>query len=186
MPAVLSTNGFGGSKDDQAGLSKLFASNGYVALSYSGLGFGGSSCEITLDDPDYDGQAAAQLIDYLGGKDGIAFTNAAPHDTAVAPSSTRCSRTGRNDPRVGMFGGSYGGQVQYAAASVTPKLDTIVPIITWNDLSYSLGPEQHRPDEAAGAGAARRQHRHTRLGEDQLGTGVLRARRDRRRAEPAA
>jgi dienelactone hydrolase len=143
MPAVLSTNGFGGSKDDQVGLSTLFAKNGYVALSYSGLGFGGSGCEIALDDPDYDGKAAAQLIDYLGGKDGIAYTDAA-HTTAapaldVVTSDTATS--GRpNDPRVGMFGGSYGGQVQYAAASVTPKLDTIVPIITWNDLSYSLGP----------------------------------------------
>ena len=87
MPAVLSTNGFGGSKDDQAGLSKLFATNGYVALSYSGLGFGGSSCKITLDDPDYDGQAAAQLIDYLGGEDGIAFTDDGAHATAVAAST---------------------------------------------------------------------------------------------------
>jgi ABC-2 type transport system ATP-binding protein len=44
------------------------------------------------------------------------------------------------DPRVGMVGGSYGGGIQFATASVDPRLDTIVPIITWNDLSYSLGP----------------------------------------------
>ena len=138
MPAVLSTNGFGGSKDDQAGLSKLFAENGYLALSYSGLGFGGSSCEITLDDPVYDGQAAAQLIDYLGGADGIAFTDAAHTQPVARLNKVKLDQPG--DPRVGMFGGSYGGQVQYAAASVTTKLDTIVPLITWNDLSYSLGP----------------------------------------------
>ena len=82
-PAILTTNGFGGSKDDQAGLSKAFASNGYVALTYSGLGFGGSGCKITLDDPDYDGKAASQLIDYLAGAPGIAFTDAA--HTAPAP-----------------------------------------------------------------------------------------------------
>lgn len=140
VPAVLSTNGFGGSKDDQAGLSKLFAGSGYVALSYSGLGFGGSSCEIALDDPDYDGEAAAQLIDFLGGEAGIAYTGKEHTEAqAVDPLETvRLDAPG--DPRVGMFGGSYGGQVQYAAASVTSKLDTIVPFITWNDLSYSLAP----------------------------------------------
>ena len=40
-----------------------------------------------------------------------------------------------NDPRVGMVGGSYGGQVQFAAAGVDQRIDTIVPLITWNDLS---------------------------------------------------
>ena len=53
-PAILSTNGFGGSKDDQADLGQAFAERGYVVLSYSGLGFGGSDCQISLDDPDYD------------------------------------------------------------------------------------------------------------------------------------
>src|SRR3954468_23357103 len=36
-PAVLTTNGFGGSKDDQADTAKVLASRGYVVLSYSGL-----------------------------------------------------------------------------------------------------------------------------------------------------
>ena len=39
-----------------------------------------------------------------------------------------------------MIGGSYGGQIQYAVAEQDPRLDTIIPIITWNDLSYSLAP----------------------------------------------
>ncbi|MGH8970906.1 MAG: CocE/NonD family hydrolase, partial [Actinomycetes bacterium] len=42
--------------------------------------------------------------------------------------------------RVGMVGGSYGGQVQFAVAGIDPRVDTIVPIITWNDLAYSLAP----------------------------------------------
>ncbi len=138
MPAVLMTNGFGGSKDDEAGFAKYFASNGYVALSYSGLGFGGSSCKITLDDPDFDGKAASQLIDYLGAAEGIAFTDKG--HTSPAPKLDSVKLDSPGDPRVGMLGVSYGGQVQYAAASVTRKLDTIVPIITWNDLSYSLAP----------------------------------------------
>src|SRR3954451_16329150 len=66
-PAILTTNGFGGSKDDQADIGKLAASRGYVVLSYSGLGFGGSGCKITLDDRDFDGKAGSQLVTFLGG-----------------------------------------------------------------------------------------------------------------------
>lgn len=146
VPAILTTNGFGGSKNDQAGIGKTFAARGYAVLSYSGLGFGGSGCKITLDDPDWDGKAASQLVSYLGGKSGIAFTDAA--HTTPAPTldivqrdtKDHAGRAVANDPRVGMVGGSYGGQVQFAAASVDKRLDTIVPLITWSDLSYSFSP----------------------------------------------
>jgi pimeloyl-ACP methyl ester carboxylesterase len=146
VPAILTTNGFGGSKDDQKGSGINFASNGYAVLSYSGLGFGGSDCKITLDDPDWDGKAASQLVSYLGGKDGIAFTddahtNPAPVlDVVVKDTEDHLGHASTFDPRVGMIGGSYGGQIQFAAAGVDPRIDTIVPIITWNDLSYALGP----------------------------------------------
>jgi fermentation-respiration switch protein FrsA (DUF1100 family) len=146
VPAILTTNGFGGSKDDQAGLGATFADRGYAVLSYSGLGFGGSGCKITLDDPDYDGKAASQLVSYLGGKAGIAFTDAAHTDPVPALDVVQRDATDHagvataNDPLVGMVGGSYGGQVQFAAASIDPRIDTIVPVVTWSDLSYSLSP----------------------------------------------
>jgi hypothetical protein len=47
-------------------MAEELASEGYVVLSYSGLGFGGSGCPIELDDPDWDGKAASQLIIFLG------------------------------------------------------------------------------------------------------------------------
>jgi predicted acyl esterase len=146
VPAILTTNGFGGSKDDQAGIGKAFAQRGYVVLSYSGLGFGGSDCQITLDDPDYDGVAASQLVSYLGGAGGIAFTDDAHTQPApalgvvVLDAKDHNGVHGANDPRVGMIGGSYGGEIQFATAAVDARLDTIIPMITWNDLSYSLGP----------------------------------------------
>jgi ABC-2 type transport system ATP-binding protein len=121
VPAILTTNGFGGSKDDQAGTGDAFAKRGYVVLSYSGLGFGGSGCNIELDDRDWDGKAAKALVTYLAGLGYV---------TLDAP----------GDPRVGMIGGSYGGQVQFAAAAVDPRIDTLIPIITWHDLAYSLAP----------------------------------------------
>ncbi|WP_405862566.1 CocE/NonD family hydrolase [Streptomyces sp. NBC_00090] len=131
-PAVLATNGFGGSKADGQTdvLGKAFAARGYVGLVYSGLGFGKSGCLISLDDPAIDGQAAARLVDFLAG------TRAADDGTRV----DYVTKDGAGDPRVGMIGGSYGGAVQLAAASVDPRLDALVPLITWNDLAYALAP----------------------------------------------
>ncbi|MFE6666076.1 CocE/NonD family hydrolase [Streptomyces sp. NPDC057697] len=131
-PAVLATNGFGGSKSDGStdAIGKAFASRGYVGLVYSGLGFGKSGCLITLDDPAVDGRAASALVDFLAG-------------TRAADDGTRAdyvTRDGGDDPRVGMIGGSYGGAVQPAAAAVDPRIDALVPLITWNDLAYSLAP----------------------------------------------
>ena len=137
MPAILTTHGFGGSKDDsgQTAVGKAFVREGYVVLSYSGLGFGGSGCKIHLDDPDWDGKAGSQMVDVLAGiKE---FTDETTGQTG------RIDYVGENapgDPRVGMIGGSYGGQIQYAVAMQDKRVDALVPIITWNDLSYSLAP----------------------------------------------
>jgi ABC-2 type transport system ATP-binding protein len=137
-PAILTTNGFGGSKDDQAPQAKAFASRGYVVLSYSGLGFGGSGCDIELDDPDWDGKAASQLVTFLGG--GSAAKDGTRVDDVLLDPKAHDGKHHAFDPRVGMIGGSYGGQVQFAVAEQDPRVDMIVPIITWNDLSYSLAP----------------------------------------------
>lgn len=131
-PAVLATNGFGGSKSDGStdAIGKAFASRGYVGLVYSGLGFGKSGCLITLDDPAIDGRAATGLIDFLAG-------------TRAADDGTKAdfvTKDGKGDPRVGMIGGSYGGAIQLATAAVDHRVDALVPLITWNDLSYALDP----------------------------------------------
>jgi ABC-2 type transport system ATP-binding protein len=144
VPVVLTTNGFGGSKDDQAPMARVLVQLGYGVLSYSGLGFGGSGCKISLDDPSYDGAAGSQLVSFLGGKTGIATTTSgAPYpavDWIRHDPVDHAGHRDRYDPRVGMIGGSYGGEIQFAIADVDPRLDTIIPFITWNDLSYSLAP----------------------------------------------
>jgi len=130
VPAIMGTNGFGGSKAEFDEMGPAFARRGYAFLSYSGLGFGGSTCKISLDDPDVDGKAGAQLLSFLAG-------------TKPAKDGFRVDfvrRDGPGDPRVGMIGGSYGGQVQFAVAAQDGRMDAIVPQITWNDLSYSLTP----------------------------------------------
>ncbi|MFE6895112.1 alpha/beta fold hydrolase [Streptomyces sp. NPDC057694] len=131
-PAVLTTNGFGGDKSDSTGdTAKAFAQRGYVGLAYSGLGFGKSGCLVSLDDPKIDGKAASALVDFLAG------TRAADDGTTVDYVTT----DKKGDPRVGMIGGSYGGAVQMATASVDHRVDALVPLITWNDLAYSLDPQ---------------------------------------------
>lgn len=137
-PAILTTNGFGGNKADsnETAIGKGFVGQGYVVLAYSGLGFGSTSgCKIALDDPAYDGKAGKQLVDVLAG------TRAYRPEAGGAPVKvTYVSQEKKGDPRVGMIGGSYGGQIQYAVAEQDPRIDAIIPIITWNDLSYSLAP----------------------------------------------
>lgn len=131
-PAVLTTNGFGGSKADGStdATAKAFAERGYVALAYSGLGFGKTGCPISLDDPEIDGKAASYLVDFLGG------TRAADDGTR----SDFVTADADGDPRVGMIGGSYGGAIQLATAAQDRRVDALVPMITWNDLAYSLDP----------------------------------------------
>ncbi|MFE2424461.1 CocE/NonD family hydrolase [Streptomyces hokutonensis] len=131
-PAVLATNGFGGSKSDGStdAIGRTFAGRGYVGLVYSGLGFGKSGCLISLDDPGIDAAAASGLVDFLAG-------------TRAADDGTRAdfvTLDAKGDPRVGMIGGSYGGAVQLATAAVDHRVDALVPMVTWHDLAYSLDP----------------------------------------------
>lgn len=123
QPVVMSTNGFGGSwtSSTSLGPAEMAVSRDYVALTYSGLGFGGSGCQIELDSPTWDGLAASELISWLG----------------FLP---EVKTQGHDDPVIGMVGGSYGGGVQFSTAEIDPRLDAIVPVITWNDLAYSLAP----------------------------------------------
>ncbi|MFE1955134.1 CocE/NonD family hydrolase [Streptomyces sp. NPDC059524] len=142
-PAVLTTNGFGGSKSDGStdATGKAFAQRGYVGLVYSGLGFGKSGCLVSLDDPRIDGKAASALVDFLAG------TRAADDGTKA----DYVAKDAGNDPRVGMIGGSYGGAVQLATASVDHRVDALVPLITWNDLAYSLDPQNAADRDVPGA-----------------------------------
>jgi putative CocE/NonD family hydrolase len=161
-PALLATNGFGGTKEDQADLAQGFGEHGYVTLSYTGLGFvDGDNCPITLDDREHDGAAASQLLRFLGGDRRIKAVDDATGKKVVIDQVVRQDATSgtRNDPAVGMIGGSYGGQIQFAAAAVehqagTDRLDAIIPLITWNDLAYALAPENSAlPDGTATSGS---------------------------------
>jgi predicted acyl esterase len=85
---------------------------------------------------------------FLGGDPSIQAVDDATGDPVRINQVIREDATSgtRFDPAVGMTGGSYGGQIQFAAAAFergkgTDRLDAIIPLITWNDLAYSLAPE---------------------------------------------
>jgi predicted acyl esterase len=136
VPAILTTNGFGGTKDDsnESAIGRGFVGQRYAVLAYSGLGFGHSGCKIQLDDPAYDGKAGKQMVSVLAG------TKAFTYGSGKKAHLHYIAKQSKGDPRVGMIGGSYGGQIQYSVAMQDKRIDAIIPIITWNDLSYSLAP----------------------------------------------
>ncbi|MDO3703823.1 alpha/beta fold hydrolase [Micromonospora sp. C28SCA-DRY-2] len=122
VPAVLLAHGFGGTKDSVRADAEEFAGRGYAVLTWTARGFGRSGGQIHLDHPDYEVRDAERLLDWLAARPEI--------------------RTdGAGDPRVGVVGGSYGGGLALLLAARDRRVDAIVPMITWNDLSRAFLPE---------------------------------------------
>ncbi|MCW2706915.1 MAG: hypothetical protein JWM22_757 [Frankiales bacterium] len=126
QPAVLMTNGFGLSKTAAEVVSEatFLARHGYVVLTYTAQGFGKSSGCITLQSRSYDVKDAMQLI------------------TKVLQPKAYVKKDAKG-PVVGMVGGSYGGGIQANVAENDPRVRAIVPSRTWNDLRYSLDPNNY-------------------------------------------
>nr|WP_233600309.1 alpha/beta fold hydrolase [Micromonospora sp. M71_S20] len=122
MPAVLLAHGFGGTKESVRADAEEFAGRGYAVLTWTARGFGRSGGQIHLDHPDYEVRDAERLLDWLAARPEIR-TDAA------------------GDPKVGVVGGSYGGGLALLLAAQDQRVDAIVPMITWNDLSRSFLPE---------------------------------------------
>ncbi len=119
---VILTHGFGADRTQMADAGKHFAEKGWVGVAYDARGFGQSGGYVELDGPNEVADVQT-LVDFL----------AARTDTLL---------DAQGDPRVGMFGGSYGGAIQLLAAAADPRIDVLVPQITWNDLVYSLYPNE--------------------------------------------
>lgn len=140
-PAVLLPHGFGGDKTSVTGQAQELARRGFVVLTWSARGFGHSTGQIGLDDPDLEVADAARLVDYLAKRPDV-------------------RQDGPGDPRVGVIGASYGGALALLLAGTDKRVDAISPVITYNDLAQGLVPNAARADAvpaatpAAGAFAA--------------------------------
>jgi ABC-2 type transport system ATP-binding protein len=122
-PAVVLAHGFGGSKNSVAGDAQDLAGRGYVVLTYSARGFGHSTGQIGLNDPQYEIADLSTLIDLLAARDDVQLD-------------------GEGDPRVGVAGASYGGALALLGAAYDDRIDAIAPQITWNSLTSALFPSQ--------------------------------------------
>ncbi|MFB8772892.1 alpha/beta fold hydrolase [Streptomyces broussonetiae] len=120
-PAVLLGHGFGGSKDDVREQAEDLARDGYAVLTWSARGFGRSTGQIGLNDPQGEVADVSQLIDWLSQRPEV-----------------RLDKPG--DPRVGVAGASYGGAIALLAAGYDDRVDAIAPAITYWNLADALFP----------------------------------------------
>ena len=125
-PAILMTNGFGGSKSisEITSMSSFLARSGYVVLAYSGMGFGHSGGCVSLQSADHDIPGASQLITKVLDPRADVL-----HDA--------------NGAVVGTVGGSYGGGGQLVLAANDRRIHASVPSRTWNFLQYALDPNNY-------------------------------------------
>ena len=120
-PAIMLAHGFGGSLRSVHTQAEEFARRGFVVLTWSARGFGRSTGQIALNSLDREVRDAQKLIDFLGTRDEV-------------------QKDSGGDPRVGVTGASYGGALSLLLAGVDKRVDTLVPVITYNDLAQSLLP----------------------------------------------
>ena len=128
VPILLHSHGWGGSRAVDVEDVERYLDAGYGVLSFDQRGFGESGGRAHVENPDVEGHDVRRLV-----------------RTAARLRWVR--KDGKNDPRMGAVGGSYGGAYQYLAAFEMlrtrgePVLDALAPEITWNDLQTSLAPE---------------------------------------------
>jgi ABC-2 type transport system ATP-binding protein len=126
IPLIVSLHGWGGSKDGQGYIADPLIADGYAVLRYSARGFGDSWGQVNLSDLSIElgdlRSMIGQVID-------------------LEPAL--------NADAVGIIGVSYGGGQTWLSL-LQPKFDspkkahvrirTVVPIVPWSDLLYSLAP----------------------------------------------
>jgi len=115
-------------------------SQGYAELTWDPRGFGQSGGVAEVDAPYAEGRDASALIDQVvTGRPEMAIDQCGENGQPTYANDTEASRT-CGQPVVGMTGGSYGGGIQFATAAFDQRIKAIVPVITWNNLNWSLWP----------------------------------------------
>jgi ABC-2 type transport system ATP-binding protein len=135
---ILEGPGWGGAGDTSPDESLI--ANGYAELTWDPRGFGQSGGVAEVDSPGAEGRDVSALIDkVLTGRPEIAV-DLGGHGGQPLYSNDHTHSGTYGQPVVGMTGGSYGGGIQFATAAFDKRVKTIVPVITWNNLNYSLWP----------------------------------------------
>lgn len=136
VPLILHSHGFGLSRaknfedpdpvesfltNDVSGdvARRAWLEKGFYVISFDQRGFGETTGNITVMDPDVDCRNVSQIIDW------------------AEENLVNLSFDG-DDPMIGAIGLSYGGGFQTVCSSVDNRFDAIVPLATWSNLPYSL------------------------------------------------
>ncbi|MGI8644961.1 MAG: alpha/beta hydrolase family protein [Nocardioides sp.] len=128
VPMIMHSHGWGGSRARDPAAFSRWLDAGYAVVSFDQRGFGESGGQAQVMNPAYEGRDVRKLVRIIAGLRWV-------------------KQDGRNDPRLGAIGGSYGGGYQFLGAFTElarrgkPVFDALAPEITWHDLSQSLAPE---------------------------------------------
>lgn len=126
-PLVVVLHGWGGSKESLGDIARSLQQDGYALLRYSARGFGESWGQVNLADVHVEMEDLRSMIGQVVDE----------------------GRLHLNADAVGIVGVSYGGGQSWLAllqpAFVSPhgravRIRTVVPIVPWTDLLYSLLP----------------------------------------------
>ncbi len=123
-PLILQGHGYGGSRNvEPSGFQQRLRDAGYYVISIDQRGFGESSGQVRVMDPEYEGQNLIAVLDWAENLPGL-------------------RRRANGEMYVGSYGGSYGGMFQFLLHSVDPRhrLRVMAPDITPHDLTQALTP----------------------------------------------
>ncbi len=123
-PLVLQGHGYGGSRNvEPSAFQQRLRDAGYYVISIDQRGFGESSGQVRVMDPEFEGQNLIALLDWAENLPGL-------------------RRRANGEMYVGSYGSSYGGMYQFLLHAVDPRhrLRVMAPDITPHDLTYSLNP----------------------------------------------
>jgi esterase/lipase len=115
-PGVMLLHGLGGSKDDEAALGEVLASQGYAALAYSARGEGTSTGNLELAGPNEISDERA-LEQWLAGLPEV------------------------SDTQIGAWGVSYGGGQIWNGLAAGIPYKAVCVVATWTDLYTALWPQ---------------------------------------------
>jgi ABC-2 type transport system ATP-binding protein len=120
-PTVLVGPGWGSPGDTDPSDSTLgpLRAAGFNVLTWDPRGFGSSGGVVQVDSPRFEGRDVSSIITWVAHR-------------------SWASLDAKNDPRLGMAGGSYGGGIQLVTAAIDKRVDAIAPEIAWHSLITSL------------------------------------------------
>ena len=137
VPVILDSHGWGGSRRTSLtdGTVAAFLEAGFGMVSFDQRGFGESSGQANVQDPEMETEDVKALIDYIATLDWV------EHDRNASGAIA-------DDPVLGAIGGSYGGGYQTMtsldeiADEGRARINALAPEITWYDLPESLAPQK--------------------------------------------